>query len=170
MTALTDFVVAAGSYFGLPEGRVMEGSTVETKDGEMELVLRIVLSSDDVVGIGKRMGVLLAQAESDARVEDMEPILPSREALRAQYNSLPASQRSAFGSFAKFKALYNDSGIVAVPPGADKVVELPPHVYVPGRELTAQQLSMAVGMDAEGRYAMDPNDLTPEQLAEWGPR
>lgn len=172
MSALNDFVVAAGSYFGMPEGRVMHGSTIDTKDGQLTLVLRIDLTTDDVVGIGKRVGVLLAQAESDARVEDMEPILPSREALRAQYNSLPASQRSAFGSFHKYVVAY-DAGYE--PPqgwAADSEPKgpavIPAHVWVPGSELTGPQLAMAMSMDEQGRYAMDPADLTSEQRKRLG--
>lgn len=162
--ALNDFVVAAGSYFGLPEGRVVHGSTVETQDGDMVLVVRMVLTTDDVVGIGKRMGVMALEAKVDevqatAAHFGVEP--PSRDTLRAMYNQLPAHQRSAFGSFAKYVAAYGEADAYAQ--ALDKA-ELPAHVWVPSRELTTQQRAMAVGTVEDGsRYAMDPADLTEEQ-------
>lgn len=199
MTALTDFVVAAGSYFGLPEGRVMEGSTVDVSNGEMELVLCIRLTSDDVASIGKRMGVLLVEAKVDAAQAAKRDVVgvPSNSEMRDQWNSLPAHQKSAFGSFAKFKAACEQAG-AEWPLGASRGVtglgtavsldaireteglpplgksgrkaEIPPHVWVPGSELTGPQLAMAMSMDEQGRYAMDPNDLTKEQMEDWGPK
>lgn len=169
MSALNDFVVAAGSYFGLPEGRVMQGSTVDTSNGEMELVLRIVLTTDDVVGIGKRVGVLQTQAQVDAAQAIKRDVVgvPSREELRAQYNSLPDHQRSAFGSFHNYLKAYEQADPYAAPADSPTI---PAHVWVPGSELTATQLSMAMSMDADGRYAMDPDSLTEEQRAKWGPK
>lgn len=106
MSALNDFVVAAGSYFGLPEGRVMHGSTLDVDQGDMSLVLRIELTPEDVVGIGKRMGVMLTEKATDeavaARTQDA-PALPTNEELRAAWEALTPAQRSRFGSFGNYK-------------------------------------------------------------------
>lgn len=177
MNALNDFVVAAGSYFGLPEGRVMDGSTVDATSGDMELVLRVVLTSDDIEGIARRMGVMrieLLADEAHARLKAKQEAVaqPTDKELRAQYDQLPAHQKSGFGSFAKYKAKYQESEamVAAIERAAEVVrtVELPAHVYVPGSMLSAQQLSMAMGMDADGKYAMDPADLTQEQCGVLG--
>lgn len=164
MSALNDFIVAAASYFGLPDSRVTEGSTIDDRDGEMGLILRIALTPDEVVGIGKRMGVLLSEKAVDdaqrAKV-GVEVHLPSNVELRAAWTALTRAERSAYGSFGVFKVKWN-----AAEEDVGKA-EVPPHVYVPGLELTEQQKMLSVGYDTTtGKYAMDPADLTPEQIAE----
>jgi hypothetical protein len=116
MNALNDFVVAAGSYFGLPEGRVEYGSTLDVSEGDMVLVLRIVLTSDDAVGIGKRMGVMMTEKATDealAARTQANPCPPTNEELRTVWNAFTAAERSSYGSFGAFKA-QSDAGVVTV--------------------------------------------------------
>lgn len=167
MNALNDFVVAAGSYFGLPEGRVMQGSTLDVGNGELELVLRIVLTSDDTVGIGKRMGVMLTEKATDEAVaarratEAPAFVMPTNDELRALWDALDKTERSKHGSFGKFKAQWMSA------PEADKV-ELPAYVWLDPGEETPYQASMHMGVDMSGRIAVDPGDLTSEQKAKRG--
>lgn len=175
MSALNDFAVAAGSYFGMPEGRVMQGSTVDVSNGDMELVLRIVLTTDDVVGIGKRMGVMMVEAQVDAQQAAQQAAqaaarMPPREALRTQWNSLPASQRSAFGSFHKYVQAHEQAG-AEWPLGTQGAMEgeqaagfEPPAGWAgepKDLELPAQQLSMA------GSIAYLPSASMPTASWRW---
>lgn len=160
MTALTDFMVAAASYMGLPDGQVLEGSTVDASSGDLELVLRVSVTADDLVGIGKRMGVLMAQkAVDDAQRVKAWVDAPelTNEELRAAWQALEPSEQSRHGSFGRYK-LHIEHGTM---PLGD--LELPAHVWMHGNALTEQQKAMAVGMDEKGRYAMDPDDLTGSQ-------
>lgn len=178
-TVLNNFVVAAASYFGLPLDQLMPGSTLDTSMDDMELVLRIKPTMEDVEGIAKRMGVLRVEHEVDqaqaakaqAQAEAEEP---SVAMLRAQYNSLPAAQKSAFGSFGRYVAACEQGALEAQARKAQEPprtgLDLPAHVWVPGSELTGPQMALAMSSDASGRFAMDPNDLTKEQLKEWGPK
>lgn len=176
MSALNDFVVAAGSYFGLPEDRVVSGSTLDVSQGQMTLVLCIDLTTDDVVGIAKRAGVMTLEAQVDAAqaAKDVAVAAPlSRDQLRAMYNGLPAHQRSAFGSFAKYVATYRQADPYADDKAAIEATlnkgQIPAHVWIDPHELTSTQAAMAIGMDpTTGTYAMDPADLTQEQRTRLG--
>lgn len=158
MNALSDFLVATASYFGLPDGVVVEGSTVDASSGDLEVVLRVQLKPDDLVGIGKRMAVLMTQkAVDDAQAAKVgaEVAGPSNEALRAAWQALGPSERSGFGSFAKFKAEWQPGGETA-------------QVYC--AHLTQQQRDTAGPPDEKGRYAIPVADLTEGQRIEYAPR
>lgn len=173
MSALVGFIEAAASYFGVPLDQVVDGSTVDASKGDLDVVLRIALKPDDVVGIAGRMKAMAEQRDLEqSRVAlaatAPEPVAPSNDQLRAQYNSLPAHQRSAFGSFAKFKAAAEQAG-AEEPVGERKEggLDLPPHVWLDASECTEQQKVFAVGYDhTKGQYAIDPDDLTNEQRAQ----
>jgi hypothetical protein len=181
MTALHDFIRAAASYYGLPQDQLNEGSDIDTSRGDIEVVLRIALSSADVTAIGKRMEVLRVEAESDARVaaqqaQQAAQDAPSDAELREEYNALSLAERSRYGSFARFRASYGAGDpyvsanvgdlpgkttpeyvVLSVP--SDKV-ELPTVVWLDRSEVTEQQKAMAIGVDEKGRYGVDPQDLT----------
>lgn len=101
MTALTNFIRAAASYFGVPVDQLMEGSTIDASQGAFDVLLRVALTPDDLKGIAGRMEAMLVDAH--AEVEEPQPPEPSNEELRTLWDSLPGNQRSAFGSFAVFK-------------------------------------------------------------------
>lgn len=171
MTALHNFIRAAASYYGVPVDQLTEGCAVDSSTGEFEVVLRFAVSPDDLAGIGKRMEVMMRETEVDQAIADKAAAqaqehagaaVVSDKVLRERYNALPAHQKSAFGSFAKYKAKWNESALAAQ---VKQGVALPEHVWIDGRELTNQQIALAMSSDARGRFAMDPNDLIPEQLA-----
>lgn len=155
MTALHNFIRAAASYYGVPVGQLTEGCAIDSSTGEFEVVLRFALTPDDLAGVAKRMATMLQEQAVDEAIAAQQAehkAMPTR----ADWDMLTAAERSAYGSFARFKAQY-------VPP-VEKV-ELPAHVWLERGEATPTQMSMAVGMDEKGRVAVDPADLTNEQRA-----
>lgn len=149
------FLVAAASYFGLPDTQVMQGSTIEAAPGgTIDLVLRISLTPDDMTGIAGRMAAL-------AEMEQPEPVqaqveMPSRERMREEYNALDKRARSEFGSFARYVAWRGG-------PDPHAPAPVPPHVYLWHHEATSQQRADAIGRDAQGRFAVAVDDLTEDQ-------
>jgi hypothetical protein len=101
MTALTNFIRAAASYFGVPLDQLTEGCAIDSSTGEFEVVLRVALTPDDLKGIAGRMEAMLVDAQAEPEV--LEAILPSNEELRKRWDALCPGDRSAFGSFAVFK-------------------------------------------------------------------
>ena len=174
MNAFHNFIRAAASYYGVPVDQLTEGCSIDSSTGEFEVVLRLVVTPEDLAGIGKRMDTMMREAQVDEavaqRATERETTLPSDEELRELYNALHPATRSHFGSFARYKAQWHEStqALLGIEGALDvaRKVELPAHVWVPARELTDQQRAMAVGVDdATNRYAMDPADLTAEQRA-----
>lgn len=162
------FLVAAASYFGLPDDQVMQGSTVEAgADGSLDVVLRVALTPDDIAGIAGRMKVL-AEAQPEPVYAETE--VPTREQLREQYNALSKQERSHYGSFHHYVV---STGLLDPYRATDKV-DLPAHVYLSPAQATSQQKAMAVGRDEKGNYAIAVEDLSHEQKADhanyvWGP-
>lgn len=176
MSAFNDFIIAAGAYFGIPDDQLMQGSTVDVSTGEMEVVLRVALTSENVTAIGQLMARMALEAKVDAQVAQAKAEAEAeaaamsdedqRMALRAEYNALTASERSAYGSFYRFlqvrmAGLIND-------PYVPEPVAIPDVVWLEHGEATEQQRYMAVGLDEKGRVGVDPADLTEEQRAKRG--
>lgn len=182
MNALIDFVNAAASHFGLPSDQLTHGSGISTENGDFELVIRLKLTPENVIGIGKRMAVLATEARVDAELARQQaPQPPSDADLRLVYNAMSEGERSHWGSFNRFKQgmgmgdAYTAnlhavteavmSGLIDGP----APVEVPPVVWLDSNEATDQQKAMAVGYDVTtDRYGVDPGDLTAEQLAKRG--
>lgn len=154
-TTKQSFLVAAASYFGLPDTQVMQGSAVETAPGgTIDLVLRISLTPDDVMGIAGRMKVMAEMEQPEPGPAPAE--MPSRERMREEYNALDKRARSEFGSFARYVAWRGGSDPFAVS-------EVPPHVYLWHHEATLRQRAEAIGRDAQGRFAVAVDELTEDQ-------
>lgn len=169
MTALHDFIQAAASYYGVPLDQLTEGSTLDTAQGDIELVLRVALTPEDVSSIAARMQRMALERKVDeaqaAEAAKRAAAGRTRHELRKAYNSLTRAERSAYGSFAKYAAAHGAVDLFATPEVVEKA-ELPPHVWLERGEVTEQQKAMAVGMDEKGRYAVDPADLTEQQRAQ----
>ena len=175
MSAFNDFIIAAGAYFGIPDDQLMQGSTVDVSTGELEVVLRVALTSENVTAIGQLMARMALEAKVDAQVAQAKAVAEAeaavmsdeekRAALRVEYNDLPERARSAYGSFHRF--LQARAGLIN-DPYVPEPVAIPDVVWLEHGEATDQQKAMAVGMDAKGHYGVDPADLTPEQKAKRG--
>lgn len=55
MNTRKDFLMAAASYFGLPEGQLMEPSSMKDDAGTITVCLAVALTPRDMIGISKRM-------------------------------------------------------------------------------------------------------------------
>lgn len=179
MTTLSDFILGAASYYGVPLERLMGGSTVDTTQGEFEVVLRVALTVEDVASIAARAQRMALERKVDEWIaaEPPAPKMPSREERRKQWEGLSDAGRAVYGSFHRFTQSLGDADPYASPVewvgrGGPEVqpVELPAHVYLPPDQATEQQKVMAVGRDGRGWYAVDPADLTPEQMQDYGPQ
>lgn len=101
--ALTNFIRAAASYFSVPVDQLTQGCAIDSSTGEFEVVLRFVLTPDDLKGIAGRMEAMLAMEKARQEPEGLEAIMPSNEELRAEWQNMTGVQRSPFGSFAKYR-------------------------------------------------------------------
>jgi hypothetical protein len=159
--------------------RLTVGSTLDTTNGDMEVVLRVALLPSDVAEIAQRMERMALEAAVDAQVAQQQAAAAQakvkasddhparvRDALRKEFNGLTDGQRSVFGSFHNF-IQHRAQGLpdpwTMAPP--EEPVTIPTVVWLEKGEATEQQRAMAIGIDAEGRYGVDPDDLTYEQRA-----
>jgi hypothetical protein len=178
MTALHDFIRASASYFGLPLDQLTVGSTLDTTNGDMEVVLRVALLPSDVAEIAQRMERMALEARVDAQVAQRKaevPAPPPREVMREAYRNLSSAERSAYGSFHRYVQEHGGPDPFATEPDpvpdpfapdpSLEPVEIPKVVWLHPNAATEQQKAMAIGVNEHGYIGLDPADLTPEQAA-----
>jgi hypothetical protein len=179
MTALHDFIRASASYFGLPLDQLTVGSTLDTSNGDMEVVLRVALLPSDVAEIAQRMERMALEARVDAQVAERNAQaeaakVPSRDVLRAMYNSLSEADQSRYGSFHNYVQAQGFPDPYpamrdTLPGPSEEPVTIPTVVWLERGEATAYQAQgCAIGVDAQGRIGVAPEDLTPDQKAARG--
>lgn len=166
----SNFLEAAASFYGLAEAPLRK-TELFTDAGQVVLAFELVPSDEDMAGIVARMQNMQALEKARAQPQDLEPILPTDERMRAEYGALDPRDKSAFGAFARYKAWRLGQVMDEVIAGpaeeavdsAQALADLPPHVYLQAGECTPLQRAMALGQDEKGRYAVAVEDLTPEQ-------
>lgn len=114
MTTRKGFLLAAASYLGIPEGQLMEPSSIkDDKAGTITVCLAVALTPRDMIGISKRMEAI-AQASNcivTAGEEEPEPMPepvfaegPDTQECRARYNRMTKEEKASYGSFGRYVA------------------------------------------------------------------
>lgn len=191
---MNNFLKAALSYYGV-DASGGHRSAFQSADGAQVLTVEINVTDDDLAGIAARMKVIQDE-QVPAEAATIVPG-PTDAELRQAYNAMSPAQRSAYGSFARFRAMcggaypYADrelrefADIEAGAPepsegvGGRKVqhvdvegqadaAEMPDAVWVPAYGMANYQFDVSSEYDAvENRYLMQVAMLTPEQRTKY---
>lgn len=166
------FLQAAASYFGLAETNLRKAECF-TDGGEVVMAFEIRMMSGDLIAIGERMQVLAQEettrAPDDTKVIDWGQTIGQ---MRDQYNALTPSERSRYGSFARFCAGTPVQSVGAN--GRDvkhvEVEEEPAQidvVWVRDGDATDTQQRFASDYDKKKGFLVQVAMLTPEQKARY---
>jgi hypothetical protein len=159
---MSDFLKAAASYYGVPAD-IISKSEFFAADGQSTFVVEIPVSTEDMLGIADRMKMMRAEAQAQHEQvrKEMEYPVAGRELMRAEYNGMDQVTRGRFGSFAAYMAWRMTEGAKL---GKEERA-LPAYVLL-GRDEVTELQRAGSGVDpVSGKYMVQIEDLTPQQLA-----
>lgn len=155
---MSDFLKAAASYYGIPAD-IISKSEFFAADGQSTFVVEIPVSTEDMLGIADRMKTMHAPPPEVAPVHQADEL--NVHVMRKEYNGMDQATRGRFGSFAAYVAWRTTEGADV----AKEEKALPAYVLLDRNEATESQRVWAGADPASGKYMVQVEDLTPQQLA-----
>lgn len=157
---MSEFLNAAASYYGI-SAEIISKSEFFAADGQSTFVVEIPVSTEDMLGIADRMRVMAVDQSASGDQVYAEMRHPDRDAMRAEYNGMDQATRGRFGSFAAYVAWRTTEGADV----AKEEKALPAYVLMARDQVTELQRASS-GLDpVSGKYMVQVEDLTPQQLA-----
>ena len=162
---MSDFLKAAASYYGVP-AEIISKSEFFAADGQSTFVVEIPVSTEDMLGIADRMKVMRAEvdvidATRDLAMQGIREAGTTQAEMRTEYNGMDQATRGRFGSFAAYVAWRTTEGADV---GKEEKA-LPAYVLLDRNEATDLQRASSGVDPASGKFMVQVEDLTPQQLA-----
>lgn len=157
---MSNFLKAAASYYGIPAD-IISKSEFFAAEGQTTFVVEIPVSTEDMIGIADRMKVMQAERQPDPIPVQAGISAPAQEQMRKEYNGMDQATRGRFGSFMAYCVWRTTEG-------ADVYREekaLPAYVLLDRSEVTELQRAGSGVDPASGKFMVQIEDLTPQQLA-----